>query len=193
MEQRGDRPEFSRVKKILKDANGRPIGVANDNPILDLRIYEVEYCDGYVLAMASNVITENLFTQVDQEGNRFLLIKNITKTRTNGTKTLQQDAFVIIKSGTKRRKNKIEGWEVYIQWKDISTTWNKIKDIKDSYPLQMVGYAVNNIILEEQAFTWWTKHVLNKRYQNIQDATALGKNPQIRTQSTKDGKRSCWD
>ena len=37
-----DRPEFAIVKKKLKDANGRPIGVANDNPILDSRIYEVE-------------------------------------------------------------------------------------------------------------------------------------------------------
>ena len=32
--QGGDRPEFSRVKKILEDANGRPIVVANENPIL---------------------------------------------------------------------------------------------------------------------------------------------------------------
>ena len=38
----GDRSEFTRVKKILKDANVRTIGVANDNPILDSRMYEVE-------------------------------------------------------------------------------------------------------------------------------------------------------
>ena len=36
----GDRPYFARVKKILKDANGRPTGVANDNPILDSIMYE---------------------------------------------------------------------------------------------------------------------------------------------------------
>ena len=40
--QGGDRPEFARVKKILQDANGRPIGVANDNPMLDSRMFEVE-------------------------------------------------------------------------------------------------------------------------------------------------------
>ena len=40
--QGGDRPEFARVNKILKDANGRPIGVANDNPMLDSQMYEVE-------------------------------------------------------------------------------------------------------------------------------------------------------
>ena len=41
-DQGGDRPEFARVKKILKDENVRPIGVANENPILDSRMYEVE-------------------------------------------------------------------------------------------------------------------------------------------------------
>ena len=51
-----DRLEFARLKKRLKDANRRPISVANDNPILDSRMYEVEYRDGYVAAMAANVI-----------------------------------------------------------------------------------------------------------------------------------------
>ena len=46
LNQGGYRPEFARVKKRLKDANGRPIDVANDNPILDSRIYEVEYYYG---------------------------------------------------------------------------------------------------------------------------------------------------
>ena len=61
----------------------------NDKPILNLRMYEVKYHDGYVASMAANVIFENLFTLVEQEGNRFLLIDSIIDTRTNGTQTLQ--------------------------------------------------------------------------------------------------------
>jgi len=34
-----DGPEFARVTKRLRDANGIPIGT-NDNPILDMRMYE---------------------------------------------------------------------------------------------------------------------------------------------------------
>ena len=52
------------MKKRLKDANGRSIGGANDNPILDLIMYGVEYCDGYVAEMAANVIAENLFVHL---------------------------------------------------------------------------------------------------------------------------------
>ena len=61
----GYRPEFTRVKKRLKGANRRPIGVDNYKPILDLRMYEVKYCNGYVAAMAANIINENLFAQDD--------------------------------------------------------------------------------------------------------------------------------
>ena len=100
----GDRPEFSRVKKISKDTNRRSIDVTNDNPILDSRMYEVEYCNGYVAAMEANVIADNLFTKVYQEGNIFVLIKSIIDTRTEGTQILQKNAFIVTKSGTKRRK-----------------------------------------------------------------------------------------
>ena len=48
-------------------------------------------------------------------------------------------------------------------WKDGSTTWNKLKDIKDSYPVQMAEYAVENRISEEPAFAWCVKFVLQKR------------------------------
>ena len=52
----GEGPEFARVTKRLRDANGLPIGVANNNPILDTRMYEVEYPDGHTASLAANVI-----------------------------------------------------------------------------------------------------------------------------------------
>ena len=54
--------------------------------------------------MAANIISENQFAQVDQEGNIFVLIESIIDTRTDGTHTLQQDVLVITKSATKLRK-----------------------------------------------------------------------------------------
>ena len=49
----------------MKDNQGRPIGVASDNPILDTRMYEVEYQEGHTEELAANIIAENLFAQVD--------------------------------------------------------------------------------------------------------------------------------
>ena len=39
----GSEPAFVRVKKRLRGANGLPIGTSNENPILESRVYEVEY------------------------------------------------------------------------------------------------------------------------------------------------------
>ena len=39
-------PEFARVNKRLTEKDGRPIRIAAYNPILDTRMYEVEYADG---------------------------------------------------------------------------------------------------------------------------------------------------
>ena len=58
-------PEFARVNKRLKDKYGISIVIAADNPILDTRMYEVEYADGYKTSITANTISRNLFSQVD--------------------------------------------------------------------------------------------------------------------------------
>ena len=74
----GEEPAFARVKKRMKDGNGNPIGRAHSNPILDTRMFEVEFLDGTTQALAANVIAEDmLFAQVDQEGRRLMLLSEI--------------------------------------------------------------------------------------------------------------------
>jgi hypothetical protein len=36
-------------------------------------------------------------------------------------------------------------------------------DLKNSYPVQVTEYAVNNKIASEPAFAWWVPHLLKKR------------------------------
>ena len=64
--------------------NGLPIGTSHENPILDTRVYEVEYADGYKSSMVANAIAMNLFAQVDAEGNRHALFEEIADHRTDG-------------------------------------------------------------------------------------------------------------
>jgi hypothetical protein len=56
----GDGPEFAKVTRRLRDKDGLPIGKANNNPILDTRMYEVEYPDGHKASLAANAIAENM-------------------------------------------------------------------------------------------------------------------------------------
>jgi hypothetical protein len=110
-----DGPDFAKVVKRLKDKDGLPIGKANNNPILDTRMYEVEYKDGHKASLAANAIAENMFAQVDDEGNRHVLFEAIVDHRTDGSEVKQQDAFITTRTGTKRRKETTKGWEILVQ------------------------------------------------------------------------------
>ena len=83
--------------------------------------------------------------------------------RTNGTKLKQQDAFITTKTGTKRRRETTKGWELLIEWKDGSTNWMSLKDIKESYPVEVAEFALATRISMEPAFAWWVPFVLMKR------------------------------
>ena len=105
-------------------------------------MYEVEYQDGTKGSLAANYIAKNLFTQVDQEGNRHVLLDEIIDYRVNGHEVKLQDAFITTGTGTRRRHETTIGWELLAQWKDRSTNWISLKDLKESYPVQTAEYAV---------------------------------------------------
>ena len=53
-------PVISKVGNHKQVTNDIPIGEANVNPILDSRIYELDYTDGRVRQYGLNVIAENI-------------------------------------------------------------------------------------------------------------------------------------
>ena len=63
----------------------------------------------------------------------------------------------------KRKKRTTRGWEICVQWKDGSTNWIALKDLKDSYPVDLSNYAVTNKIQDEPAFAWWVPYVIGKQ------------------------------
>ena len=159
----GEHPQLARVTKRLKDHRGNPIGVSNNNPMLDTRMYEVEFTDGYKQAMSANVIAENMFATVDEEGRRHLLMDSIMDVRKSKSAVLKQDAFITSSNGTRRRRETTKGWEVLVAWRDGSTTWNALKDVKDSYPVELAEFAIDQRIDDEPAFAWWVPFVLKKK------------------------------
>ena len=83
--------------------------------------------------------------------------------RTNGTELKQQDAFITTKMGTKCRRETTKGWDLLIEWKDGSTNWVSLKDIKESYLVQVAEFALATHISMEPAFAWWVPFMLKKR------------------------------
>ena len=73
-----------------------------------------------------------------------------------------KDAFDISSNGTKRRKVTTQGLEVCIQWKDVSTTWNTLKDAKYSFTIELDEYSIENWIASKPEFAWWVPYTLKK-------------------------------
>ena len=42
-----------------------------------------------------------------------------------------------------------KGWDILIQWKDGSTTWEALKVVKESYPVQLADYTIEKGISDE--------------------------------------------
>ena len=162
-----DGPEFAKVTKRLRDANGIPIGTSSDNPILDTRLYEVEYMDGHKASLTANSIAQNMFAQVDEEGNRHVILDSIIDYRTNGKEVQEQNAFIKSKNGGRRRKETTKGWEILLGWKDGSSTWEAMKDIKESYPVDLAEFAIQKGIDSKPAFAWWIPFVIKKKQRII--------------------------
>ena len=59
------------------DVEGRPIDQASNNQMIDTRQYEVEFLDGEIEVYTTNIMFENLLSQVDKEGHRKMTIDDI--------------------------------------------------------------------------------------------------------------------
>ena len=102
------------------------------------------------------------FAQVDDEGHRSFLRQNTVDHCLNGREVTKEHAFIIPHNGGQCRKKTTQGWEILIQWKDGSTTWESLKDVKESYSVQVANYDHQRKISDDLAFTWWVPHVLKK-------------------------------
>jgi len=158
----GDRQATGRVIGRKRDLDGVPRGQANANPILDTRVYTVEFPDGDIGEYAANMIAENMFAQCDSEGNQFLLLDAIVDHRKDGHAVEKPDMYVQ-RNGRNHIRKTTQGWQLCVKWKDESTTWERLADLKESNPVDVAEYAVAHGIHDEPAFAWWVPHTLKKR------------------------------
>lgn len=66
----------------------------------------------------------------------------------------------------RQKKQRIEttkGWKLHCRWKDGSTTWENLKDLKAAFPVQVAEYVAAADIITEPAFAWWAPYTIKKR------------------------------
>lgn len=154
----------ARIIGRKRDQNGNPCGTYNPNPLLNTRVYLAEFEDGHVAEYSANIIAEAIYNQVDDNGFDEVLFKEIIghKKHSNAL-TESSDGPDILTRTTK-------GWDICIEWRDGSTSWHPLVEIKNSFPLHLAEYAVKHSLQDELAFKWWIKEALRRKKYMIKAA-----------------------
>jgi hypothetical protein len=156
-------------RRLSNDEEGKPIGYAHANPLLDSRRYKIEYVDGgHLDKLTANVIAENLISQVDEKGRRPMMLGEIMDHRVLHNAIRRSEGTYVNSYGVKRRKMTACGWELLVEWKDGSSDWVALEDLKEFHPVELAAYATNREIQDEPAFAWWVPHVLKKQKRILQ-------------------------
>ena len=107
----------------------------------------------------ASVIT---YTQLDTDGNRWLLLKEITAHEKDSTApSVEELAASKIKITTK-------GWKFFCLWTDGSPFCVEIRDLKHSNPILLVEYVAERGLLNEPALSWWANRVIKRKASIIQ-------------------------
>ena len=94
--------------------------------------------------MVRQKIAETMWSQVDNEGRSYSVLKEIVDHRTNGHALLKDDGYAVDRSGRRNPKVTTQGYELEVEWRDCTTSWVPLKDLKDSNPVPLAEYAVAN-------------------------------------------------
>eukprot|EP00978_Attheya_sp_CCMP212_P014981 scaffold38463_cov27-Attheya_sp.AAC.3 len=99
----------------------------------------------------------SIFAQVDDEGYEHILMDEIIEHKADGHAVQCDDMYIVGKNGNKHMRRTTKGWKLMVKWKDGSSDWLPLADLKEADPVQTVEYAVANKLESEPAFAWWVK------------------------------------
>ena len=92
----------AKVTGRKRDADGNPVGLRNANPILDTRQNEVDFADGATDVFTANLIAENLYSQVNDEGRSHSIMSEIIDHKADGSAVRKDDGMEVTKDGASR-------------------------------------------------------------------------------------------
>jgi hypothetical protein len=55
----------------------------------------------------------------------------------------------------KKVRKTTKGWHICVEWKDGTTSWERLADLKESNPVEVSEYAAAKSLLDTPDFVWW--------------------------------------
>jgi hypothetical protein len=106
----------------------------------------------------------------DIEGRHYYLMECIVDHKTYGHAVEPADMY--IKHGSNKKVRKTTNvWNLCVEWKDGTTSWERLVDLKESNSVEVAEYASLKSLLSTPDFVWWAPHVFKKRSRLIAAVT----------------------
>jgi hypothetical protein len=83
----------------------------------------------------------SLYSQCDPDGNQYVLLEEIVDHQRLPTAIKLSDQKIVRADGKTYLKRSTIGWQLCCQWKDGSTSWENLADLKESHPIDTAKYA----------------------------------------------------
>lgn len=166
----GDEVKQARVVARKRDAEGRKIGKHNNNPLLDTREYIIEFPDGERDELSANIIAENKFIRTDNEGNEYVIFKDIIGHKIDERIAVSKDEGWTDSGNRRRMKRTTKGVWLEVKWNGNNTSWLPLAFLKEANPIEVANYTVANQLVEWLAFRWWVPQVLRRAKRTIAKA-----------------------
>jgi hypothetical protein len=177
---KGDQYLLGTITARKHDIHGNPLGRGNSKPIFDSRVYQVKFPYGHTQEFSTtNTIAHNQYSQLDNEGNQFLLLDKIINYQMSDNAIDNNNRFQVSHNGNLHPRRTTKGWRLCVTWKDGSTSWETLKDLKEAYPVQVAEFAVSRGLADHVAFRWWVPFTLKHAARIIKSVKSCIQKTQI--------------
>ncbi len=142
----------------------KAVTLGTQTPILSwthIFIACIEFDEGDVCEVTVNIIAESMYASWDADGNNYILSDSYVDYKSNQKATTKDDQQFVHNGHNSLCQSTIR-WHLCVQWKDGSTSWQSLKDLKEAYPVAVTENAVRQGIDNDPAFNWWVHAVLRK-------------------------------
>ena len=110
------------------------VGWKHANPILDSRVFVVDFPDGEQKNIGYNILAEHLHSRMDDEGNIYKLVCGIIGHHKKTGAVDKADQYRLV--GNKQVKKKtLAGWDIEVEWVDGTSSWFPLKEVINKFEL----------------------------------------------------------
>ena len=153
--QLGENLQTAKLVKRTIGLDGVTVRVYDDNLKLESIVYDVEFPDVIVRGYSSNIIAENMLTQVDSDGFSLTNMDGIIDYKKDeSTAVSKAYMHVMTRHGQKQVQNTTSGSKFILKWKDETESWIHLNDLKESHSVDVAKFRRARGKSYKPAFAW---------------------------------------